>query len=78
MPKRNYIEQLEKLGYTVGHPMANTLWVEGFGVATYVPEDDTEALDTLIDQSAHEERKRQMRESPEETRKRLSPERKGQ
>lgn len=76
MTKRNYIPELEKLGYTVAQPMANTLWVEGFGVATYVPESDTEALDTLVDMHAHEERKKQERETPEETAKRHEKEKK--
>lgn len=70
MPRRDYVEELEKLGYEVGRPMAGSLFVSGFGVQTYVRETDVEALDSLVDMRAHEERKTQQLETPEQTRRR--------
>lgn len=60
----------QKLHYTVERPMDGTLWVEGFGIATYVSEVDEEALKSLVDPVSHEERKKQYKESPEQTQRR--------
>jgi len=78
------MEQLDKLrewGYVVGGeggiPSMEVegvkVWhVDGFGLSTYVREDDTEGLDALSDPAAHGERVLQQSETPEETMARLA------
>lgn len=72
------LEQLEEWGYTVGvaqeHEDFKVYYVEGFGMGTYVADNDAETLAALADPEAHAERERQQKETPEETMTRLIPE----
>jgi hypothetical protein len=56
MSQPDYKAELEQLGYFVGEAMPGTLFIEGWGMASYVLLDDTETLDSLLDPGAHAER----------------------
>lgn len=69
------LEQLQEWGYTVGvaqeHEDFKVYYVEGFGLGTYVADNDTDTLGALVDPDVHEERVRQSEETPEKTQARL-------
>ena len=71
------LEQLQEWGYTVGvaqeHEDFKVYYVEGFGMGTYVADNDADTLAALADPEAHAERVKQQDETPEETMTRLAP-----
>ena len=65
------LEQLTEWGYRVEkaqeHDGFDVYFVEGFGLASYVRDDDEEALANLADPAAHAERVQQQGETSDET-----------
>jgi hypothetical protein len=65
------VDQLREWGYRVEQSQeiaGSPIWyVDGFGMQTYVRDDDKEAMDTLADPDAHAEREKQAGETREQT-----------
>jgi hypothetical protein len=66
-----HLQQLAYWGYRVEATQqvdgVEVFYVQGFGLATYVRDDDTDVLAALADQEDHEERVAQAGETREET-----------
>lgn len=52
----HYVPLLEGLGYEVGTSNGCVLYLYGWGISTYLPLDEVDALDSMVDLELHADR----------------------